>query len=37
MNTTVEDFFNFQCSTDGGSSYGVTNTSTFFWAYHTEA
>jgi hypothetical protein len=37
LNTTVEDFVNFQCSTDGGSSYGVTNTSTFFWAYHTGA
>jgi len=28
--------FEFQCSTDGGSSYGVTLTSTFFMAYHQE-
>ena len=26
--------FSFQASTDGGSSYGVTMTSTFFYAYH---
>ena len=29
--------FTFQASTDGGSSYGVTATTTFFRAYHTEA
>ena len=27
----------FQGSTDGGSSYGVTMTSTFFYAYHDES
>ena len=26
----------FQASTDGGSSYGVTVTTTAFWAYHSE-
>ena len=30
-------FLTFQTSTDGGSSYGVTLTSTFFRAYHDEA
>ena len=30
-------YLNFQASTDGGSSYGVTLTSTFFRAYHNEA
>ena len=29
--------FSFQASTNGGSSYGVTLTSTFFNAYHNEA
>jgi len=29
--------FEFQGSTDGGSSYGVTMTTTFFQAYHNEA
>jgi len=29
--------FRFQTSTDGGSNYGVTNTSTYFIAYHNEA
>ena len=28
--------FSFQCSTDGGSNYNVTMTTTFFWAYHQE-
>ena len=28
--------FNFQTSTDGGSSYGVTVTNTYFSAYHNE-
>jgi len=28
--------FQFQCSTDGGSNYGVTLTSTFFGSYHAE-
>jgi len=26
----------FQCSTDGGSNFNVTMTTTFFWAYHNE-
>ena len=30
-------YLNFQASTNGGSSYGVTLTSTFFRAYHNEA
>jgi len=29
--------FRFQTSTDGGSNYGVTNTSTYFIAYQNEA
>jgi len=29
--------FTFQCSTNGGSSYGVTATTTFFRAYHDES
>ena len=29
--------FQFQCSTDGGSNYGVTLTSTFFGSYHDES
>ena len=28
--------FTFQCSTDGGSNYNTTVTSTAFWAYHDE-
>ena len=28
--------FSFQCSTDGGSNYNVTMTTTFFWAYNQE-
>jgi hypothetical protein len=28
--------FTFQCSTDGGSNYNTTVTSTAFWAYHNE-
>lgn len=31
------DDFTFQASTNGGSSYGVTLTSTSFYAYHNEA
>ena len=37
MNPTVEDALAFQCSTDGGSNYNTILTSTWFWAYHTEA
>jgi hypothetical protein len=29
--------FNFNLSTDGGSNYNVTKTTTMFWAYHDEA
>jgi hypothetical protein len=29
--------FRFQVSTDGGSNYNVTKTSTYFIAYHDEA
>ena len=29
--------FNFQVSTDGGSSYGMTMTTTYFYAFHNEA
>jgi hypothetical protein len=29
--------FTFQGSTNGGSSYGVTMTTTFFWSYHQES
>jgi len=29
--------FNFQVSTDGGSTYGMTMTTTYFYAYHNEA
>jgi hypothetical protein len=29
--------FTFNLSTDSGSNYNVTKTSTFFWAYHDEA
>ena len=29
--------FHFQCSTDGGSTYATTLTSTFFYAFHTES
>jgi len=32
-----DSLLTFQTSTDGGSSYGVTATSTFFYAYHNEA
>jgi len=28
--------FTFQCSTDGGSNYNTTVTSSTFWAYHNE-
>ena len=34
--TDVVEFL-LEGSTDGGSSYGVTKTTTFFYAYHTEA
>ena len=34
---TSSNNFTFQTSTDGGSSYGVTLTSTFFYAYHGES
>ena len=34
---TDEEDFTFQGSTDGGSSYGVTMTTTFFHAMHEEA
>ena len=34
---TNDVFFSFQGSTDGGSSYGVTITTSFFNAYHNEA
>jgi len=30
-------YFTFNLSTDGGSNYNVTKTSTFFFAYHTES
>lgn len=30
------NIFSFQASTDGGSSYGITTTSSFFEAYHNE-
>lgn len=29
--------FDFNLSTDSGSNYNVTKTSTFFWSYHNEA
>ena len=29
--------FTFNMSTDSGSNYNVTKTTTFFWAYHDEA
>ena len=29
--------FTFNMSTDGGSNYNVTKTTTYFWAYHDEA
>ena len=35
--TVDENGFEFQGSTNGGSTYGVTMTSTFFQAYHTES
>ena len=31
------DHFEVNFSSDGGSNYNVTKTTTFFWAYHTEA
>jgi hypothetical protein len=34
---TDADEFQFNLSTDSGSNYNVTKTSTFFWAYHDEA
>ena len=34
---TSSNNFTFQTSTNGGSSYGVTLTSTFFYAYHGES
>jgi hypothetical protein len=38
INPTVDNAqFHFQCSTDGGSSYATTLTSTFFYAYHFES
>ena len=37
MNPSAEDALAFQTSTDGGSNYNTTLTSTWFWAYHTEA
>jgi hypothetical protein len=33
---TNATFFEFNLSTDGGSNYNVTKTSTHFWAYHKE-
>src|SRR6056300_1544862 len=35
--TGADALFQFQGSTDGGSSYGVNITSTAFFAYHDEA
>jgi len=35
--TVDENVFEFNGSTDGGSNYNVTKTSTFFQAYHTES
>jgi len=38
MNPASNDiYFQFQCSTDGGSNYNTTVTSTAFTAYHTES
>jgi hypothetical protein len=36
IHPSAESRFVFQTSTDGGSSYGVTATTTFFQAYHRE-
>ena len=36
IHPSAESRFVFQTSTDSGSSYGVTATTTFFQAYHTE-
>ena len=33
---TLREDFTFQCSTDGGSNYNATKTTTHFRAYHTE-
>ena len=33
---TVDAFFTFQCSTDGGSNYNLSQTTTVFRAYHYE-
>ena len=37
MNPASNSFFQFQCSTDGGSTYNTTITSTFFKAYMQES
>ena len=38
INPTVDNAqFHFQCSTNGGSTYATTLTSTFFYAFHTES
>jgi len=37
QNSGANALFEFQGSTDGGSTYGVTITSTAFFAYHNEA
>ena len=37
INPATDDVtFGFQCSTDGGSSYGMTVTSTYFRAWHSQ-
>ena len=37
VNPATDDVtFGFQCSTDGGSSYGMTVTSTYFRAWHSQ-
>ena len=33
MNPSVEDAIYFQCSTDGGSNYNATITTTWWWVY----
>jgi hypothetical protein len=37
IHPSISDFFGFQCSTNGGSSYGITATTTFFRGQQTEA
>jgi len=37
IHPSAQGRFTFQCSTNGGSSYGVTATTTFFRAYHNES